>query len=106
MAKKNLKTLYDAGVKTGFGTDSGPPRRVQGYFEHLEMDLMAEAGLKPAQILQIATRNSADFLGARDIGVLESGRWADLLVLNANPLDNIRNVHSIHSVYVAADKVD
>jgi imidazolonepropionase-like amidohydrolase len=105
MAKKNLKTMFDAGVKTGFGTDSGPPRRIQGYFEHYEMDLMAEAGLKPAQILQIATRNSAEFLGAKDIGTLETGKWADLLVLNKNPLEDIKNAHSVDSVYVAADRI-
>jgi imidazolonepropionase-like amidohydrolase len=107
MAKKNLKTMVDAGVKTGFGTDSGPPRRIQGFFEHYEMELMAEAGLKPAQILQIATRNSAEFLGLlKDLGTLEAGKWADMVVLAKNPLEDIRNTRSIDSVYIAGNKVD
>src|SRR4029077_2288748 len=59
MAKKNLKTLYDAGVKIGFGTDTGPPRRIQGYFEQLELEMMAEAGLEPCQIIRTAARESA-----------------------------------------------
>jgi hypothetical protein len=46
MAKKNLKKLVDSGVKCGFGTDTGPPRRIQGYFEQWEMELMADAGAK------------------------------------------------------------
>ena len=104
-AKKNLKTLFDAGVKCGFGTDTGPPRRIQGYFEHWEMELMAEAGLTPSQIITIATKNSAEFLGASDLGTLQKGKWADLIVLRANPLDNIKNTRTIESVWIAGNKV-
>jgi imidazolonepropionase-like amidohydrolase len=106
MAKKNLKRIADAGVKLGFGTDTGPPGRFPGYFEHVEMQLMAEAGLKPAQIIQIATRNSAEFLGASDLGTLEAGKWADLIVLSRNPLDDIRNTRSIETVMIAGRKVN
>src|SRR5204863_1137287 len=82
MAQKNLKRLVDAGVKYGFGTDSGPPRRIQGYFEHWEMQLMTEAGLTPMQVITAATRNSADFLRvSKDLGTLQAGKWADLIVL-------------------------
>ncbi|MEO7651857.1 MAG: amidohydrolase family protein [Bryobacteraceae bacterium] len=105
MAKKNLKILVDAGVKCGFGTDTGPPRRIQGFFEHWEMELMAEAGLTPAQIITMATKNSAEFLGAKDLGTLEAGKWADLVVLGRNPLDNIKNTRSIESVMIAGNKV-
>ena len=105
MAQKNLKTLVDAGVKCGFGTDTGPPRRIQGFFEHWEMELMADAGLTPAQILTMATKNSAEFLGAKDLGTLEAGKWADLIVLGRNPLDNIKNTRSIESVMIAGNKV-
>lgn len=106
MAKKNLKRIADSGVKLGFGTDTGPPARFPGYFEHVEMQLMAEAGLKPAQIIQIATRNSAEFLGEKDLGTLESGKWADLIVLSKNPLDDIRNTRSIETVMIAGRKVN
>jgi imidazolonepropionase-like amidohydrolase len=105
IAKKNLKRLVDAGVKHGFGTDTGPPGRFQGYFEHMEMQLMAEAGLTPMQIIQAATRNSAEFLQAKDLGTLEAGKWADLVVLNANPVSSIGNTRSIHSVMIAGNPV-
>jgi N-acyl-D-aspartate/D-glutamate deacylase len=105
MAKKNLKKLADSGVKIGFGTDTGPPRRIPGYFEQLELELMADAGLKPQQIITIATKNSAEFLGAKDLGTLEKGKWADMIVLGRNPLDNIKNTRAIESVWIAGNKV-
>ena len=104
-AKRNLKTLADAGVKYGFGTDTGPPGRFPGYFEHFEMELMVEAGLTPMQVITAATRNSAEFLGAKDLGTLESTKWADLVVLERNPLDDIKNTRTISAVYIAGNKV-
>ena len=103
-AKRNLKVLFDAGIPIGFGTDSGPPVRFQGYFEHWEMELMREAGLRPAEILTIATRSSAKCLGIdKDFGTLEKGKWADLVVLNKNPLDDIRNTRGIAMTMVAGN---
>jgi imidazolonepropionase-like amidohydrolase len=104
-AKKNLKKLADSGVKFGFGTDTGPPGRFPGFGEHREMELMVEAGLTPMQVITAATRSSAEFLGAKDLGTLEISKWADLIVLNANPLTNIRNSRSIHAVYIAGNVV-
>jgi imidazolonepropionase-like amidohydrolase len=105
-AKKNLKRLADAGVKFGFGTDSGPPARFQGFFEHWEMELMADAGLTPQQIITAASKSSAEFLGvSNELGTLEAGHWADLIVLGKNPLDNIRNTRTLESVYIAGNKV-
>ncbi|HWZ31271.1 MAG TPA: amidohydrolase family protein [Bryobacteraceae bacterium] len=105
MALKNLKRLADAGVKYGFGTDSGPPARFQGYFEQLELELMTAAGLTPMQVITAATKSSAEFLGARDLGTLERGTWADLIVLSKNPLEDIKNTRSIESVYIAGNKL-
>jgi hypothetical protein len=105
-AKRNLKRLADAGVKFGFGTDTGPPARFPGYFEHLEMQLMVDAGLTPMQVLQAATRSSAEFLGeSKNLGTLEAGRWADLVVLDRNPLEDIRNTRSIQQVYIAGNRL-
>lgn len=104
-AKKNLKALVDASVKYGFGTDTGPPGRFPGYFEHWEMELMVEAGLTPMQVLTAATRNAAEFLGAKDLGTLERSKWADLIVLDRNPLDDIRNTRTIDAVYIAGNRV-
>lgn len=104
-AKKNLKALADAGVKYGFGTDSGPPGRFPGYFEQWELELMVEAGLTPMQAITAATRNAAEFLGARDLGTLEASKWADLIVLDRNPLENIKNTRTISAVYIAGNPV-
>ena len=105
MAKRNLKRLSDAGVKLGFGTDSGPPGRFLGYFEQWEMELMVEAGLTPMHVITAATRNSAEFLGARDLGTLERGKWADLIVLSKNPLEDIRNTRSLEAVYIGGNQI-
>lgn len=105
-AKKNLKRLADAGVKYGFGTDTGPPARFPGFFEHLELELMVEAGLTPMQAIQAASRNSAEFLGeAKNLGTLEAGHWADLIVLTRDPLANIKNTRSIEQVMIAGNRI-
>lgn len=107
MAQKNLKALSDAGIKIGFGTDSGMPGRIQGYFEHVELELMAGAGLTPIEVITDATKNTSEFLGvSKDLGTLEKAKWADLLVLGKNPLDNIRNTRTIEAVYIAGNKVN
>ena len=104
-SQQNLKTLSDAGVKIGFGTDSGPPGRVPAYLAHWEMALMVEAGLTPAQVITAATKSSAEFLGAKELGTLERGKWADLVVLNRNPLADIKNSRTVESVYIAGNRV-
>jgi imidazolonepropionase-like amidohydrolase len=104
-AQKNLKKLYDAGVNVGFATDSGPPARFSGFSEHKEMELMAEAGFTPMQIITIFSKNSARFLGRNDLGTLEKGRWADLVVLGKNPAENINNARTIEAVYIAGNKI-
>jgi len=104
-AKRNLKTLVDAGVKYGFGTDTGPPGRFAGYFEHWEMELMVQSGLTPTQVLTAATKQAAEFLGAKELGTLERSNWADLIVLDRNPLEDITNTRTIHAVYIAGNEV-
>lgn len=105
MAQENLKRLSDAGVPIGFGTDTGPPGRFPGYFEHWELELMVQAGLTPGQAIHAATGSAAEFLRRRDLGTLERGKWADFLVLTSNPLENIRNTRSIEAVYIGGDRV-
>lgn len=105
LGKKNLKALADGGVKYGIGTDTGVPGRFQGYFEHMELEQMVDAGLTPMQALVAATRSGAEFLNAKDLGTLQPGKWADLLVLARNPLDDIKNTRSITDVYIAGNKV-
>ena len=100
-AKANLKRIVDAGIPYAAGTDAGPPGRFPGYSEHWELELMVEAGLTPAQAIEAATRRAAMFLGAKDLGTLESTKWADFVVLDANPLTDIRNSRKIRAVYIA-----
>lgn len=107
MAMRNLKTLADAGVRIGFGTDTGPPARFAGYFEHWEAELMVEAGLTPMHVIVSFSRNAAEGLGIdRDFGTLAEGKVADMVLLNSNPLGNIRNLRDIHSVYVGGRRVE
>jgi imidazolonepropionase-like amidohydrolase len=96
----NVKILFDAGVRIAFGTDSGAlPTRIQGFAEHRELQLLVQAGLSPADAIVCATRNSAEAIGATDRGTLESGKKADFLVLNGNPLEDIRNTTQIDMIY-------
>ena len=104
-AMENLKKLADGGVRIAFGTDTGPVGRFQGYFEHMELTLMAAAGLTPRQIILSATGDAAKAIGRDDIGTLESGKWADFIVLTEDPLQDICNTRSIESVWIAGNRV-
>jgi len=104
-AQQNLKRLADAGIPYGMGTDAGPPGRFPGFFEHWEMALMVEAGLTPSQVITASTKRGAEFLRAKDLGTLEKGKWADLIVLDKNPLDDIRNTRTLEAVYIAGNKI-
>lgn len=104
-AERNLRTLAAAGVNIGFGTDSGPVSRFPGYFAHWELQLLVESGFTPTEAIRMATGRAAEFLRARDLGTLERAKWADLIVLDANPLADIRNTRTIRSVYIAGRPV-
>ena len=105
-AKRNLGLLADGGVTIAMGTDSGTQLgRWQGYFEHVELELMVEAGLTPMQALVAATGNAARVMGLDELGALEPGRWADFVVLDADPLADIRNTRQIHSVWIAGRRL-
>ena len=66
---------------------------------------MVKAGLTPMQTLVAATSNAARFAHASDLGTIAPGKWADLMVLGANPLDDIRNTEKIDSVYIAGNRI-
>lgn len=100
IASANLKRLYDADVHIAMGTDSGAtPLRVQGYAEHLEMALMNEAGVPRMDVLVAATDGSASAVGAKNRGVLAPGNYADFVMLDANPLDDIKNTRGVRAVW-------
>src|SRR5262249_19345114 len=108
--KINVKKMTDAGVRVGFGTDSGgDPNRyfVQGFSEHRQMELLRSAGLSPMQIIVMFSRNNSELLGIdRDFGTLTKGKAADLLVLAKNPLDEIANMRAIEAVYLGGKKFE
>jgi imidazolonepropionase-like amidohydrolase len=107
VASRNVKRLADAGVPIAMGTDTGPTGRFQGYFELMELELMAKAGLTPRQILTAATRDAARCMKVdTQLGTLEKGRWADFVVLDADPLADISNVRRIASVWIAGNRVE
>jgi imidazolonepropionase-like amidohydrolase len=106
VALRNLKKVHDAGVPVSMGTDTGPPYRFQGYFEHLELEYMTKAGMTPMQALVAATGTAARCLKMDDrLGTLAAGKWGDFLVLSANPLDDIKNTRKIDSVWIAGNRV-
>jgi imidazolonepropionase-like amidohydrolase len=94
-----------AGVKYGMGTDSGPTARFPGYFAHWEMELMVKAGVTPLQAITAATGTNASFLGSNEAGTVQKGKWADLLVLDRDPVADIRNTRAIAAVYIAGRKL-
>ena len=81
------------------------PLQPEPEYEQWEMELMNQAGLTPMQIITDATHNAAEFLQAKDLGTLQRGKWADLIVLDKNPLENIRNTRSIEMVMIAGNKI-
>jgi len=100
-ASRNLKTLKDAGVRIAMGTDTGPVGRMQGYFEHLELEMMVKAGLTPMQAIVAATGDAARCMKqAGQIGTIARGAQADYLVFAASPVDNIRNTRTLEQVVV------
>jgi hypothetical protein len=109
-ANKNLKTLSDAGITIAMGTDSGVAGagnvgRWQGYFEQVEMEMMNKAGMSPMKVLVASTGDAAKVMGLKNVGTLQPGNWADLVVLRANPLENIRNTRTIDSVWIGGAKL-
>jgi len=98
---RNLAKLSAAGVRIVLGTDGNTP-----WAPHVEMADMVAAGMTPAQVIVASTRNAAEFLRMSDAGTLETGKSADFIVLDANPLDDITNTRRIAAVYLRGGAVD
>ena len=89
------------------GTDTGTNLgQWQGYFEQVELEMMVKAGMTPMQVLVAATSGAARVMKLeQQLGAIQPGKRADLLVLNANPLSDIRNTRQIHSVWIAGRRL-
>ncbi|MFE3200488.1 amidohydrolase family protein [Embleya sp. NPDC059237] len=99
--------MFRAGVPVLAGTDTGNPYLVPGFALHRELELLVACGLSPLRALQAATREPAALLGAAStLGTVEPGRLADLVVLDADPLCDIRNTTAIHAVVVDGRLID
>jgi imidazolonepropionase-like amidohydrolase len=108
--KKDLEVvgaLQAAGVGILAGTDTSNPYCMPGFSLHDELGLLVKAGLTPMEALQAATLNPARFMHReKDLGTIEPGKIADLVVLDANPLDNIANTRKISAVVYAGKLLD
>jgi imidazolonepropionase-like amidohydrolase len=98
--QQRTASLQRAGVKLLAGTDLGIPYAYPGSSLHEELELMVQAGLSPFQALQSATINPARFFKKEnEMGSIQKGKRADLVLLNANPLQSIANTKNIHMVF-------
>ena len=96
-----------AGVPIGVGSDGGSSIDFPGSMTHRELELLVEAGLSPVEVITAATRNGALALRKLDeLGTIEAGKRADLLLLNANPLEDVRNFRKIDQVMLDGEWVD
>ena len=98
---RNLAKMNAAGVKIVLGTDGNVP-----WSHFVEMEDMVAGGMTPAQVITASTKTAAEFMKLPDMGTVEAGKSADLLVLDANPLENISNAHKISAVYLRGAAVD
>jgi imidazolonepropionase-like amidohydrolase len=94
--------MHKAGIPFLAGTDTPPGVYIfPGFSLHQELQRFVAAGFTPLEALQTATLNPAKFLGMQDrLGTIEKGKLADLVLLDANPLENIRNTEAIAGVVV------
>jgi imidazolonepropionase-like amidohydrolase len=102
---RSLRRLIEAGVKIGFGTDAGIGAPY-GWSAHAELADMVAAGMTPAQAITAATRTTAEILRLDRLGTITAGKSADVIVLDANPLDDIRNTRRIAQVYLRGKAVN
>jgi hypothetical protein len=99
--------LHESGVGLLAGSDAGDPGAIWGFSLHDELELLVSVGLSETSVLRMATYNPAVFLGAADsLGTIDVGKKADLVLLDADPLENIRNTRRIEAVIVRGKVLD
>ena len=104
---QNTTTLRKAGVRLVLGSDAaGDSNRWIGLTAHMELENFVAAGFTPAEAIVAATRTAAEVLRLNQLGTVASGKSADFIVLDANPLDDIANTRSISEVYLRGHEID
>ena len=111
-ARQRFTRMVEAGIQLILGSDVGwGPTATHvgsffGYAEHLELEAFVRLGMTPAQAIAAGTSQPAEAFGLHDVGSIEPGKAADFIVLDANPLDDIRNLRKINKVYLRGAEVD
>jgi imidazolonepropionase-like amidohydrolase len=107
MLSNNVQKMIAAGARLVLGTDAGiTARHAFGWADHHEIARWVQFGVKPAAAITAATKTAAEVVGAQDLGMIAAGKSADFIVLNANPLDDIRNTRAIAAVYLRGAALD
>ncbi len=107
MLANNVPKMVAAGARLVLGTDAGiTARHAFGWADHHEIARWVDLGLTPAQAIAAATARPAELLGIKDLGTLATGKSADFIVLDANPLENIRNTRKIADVYLRGARLN
>jgi imidazolonepropionase-like amidohydrolase len=104
--QRSLAKLSAAGARIVLGGDTGLQDDPFGFAEHRELELMVEAGMTPMQAIVAATANGAEYLRVRNAGTFATGKQADFIVLDANPLDDITNTRRISRIFLKGREVN
>jgi imidazolonepropionase-like amidohydrolase len=107
MLRTNFNAMRAAGARVVLGTDAGiRPSKTFGSSDHHELTTYVRLGMSTAEAIEVGTARAAEMLGLKDVGSLATGKVADFLVLDANPLDDILNTRRISAVYLRGAKLD
>jgi imidazolonepropionase-like amidohydrolase len=102
-----VRAMHSGGVPILAGTDTPNPYTYPGFSLPEELHLLVVAGLSPKEVLELATRQAAEFLGVeRDFGSVEPGKIANLVLLDANPLTDIGNIKKVRAVFIRGKMLD
>jgi imidazolonepropionase-like amidohydrolase len=105
--KYNFPRYLAAGARIVLGTDAGVSQKYSyGFAEHHEIGMYVDLGMKPAEAIVVSTSRPAELLRLKDTGTLAKGKRADFVVLNANPLQDIRSTRTIDRVYLEGMRLD